>query len=230
MTVYRAVIWARDFVHAPGCPLSMTARLLLYELAAHAGDDGTCSPSVTRLAEGLGIHVTNVRRARVELVAAGAIKCEINRGRGHANTYRFPFVAHPSANGDRPPAIRNGKPRTTARITELKPRTTARNSSPQSERQRSVSVSTNRAAALDTYPQTEQSYPETERQRSQNHAPALAKVGREVASREVARSKRVTRTADTARVAAAMANGLSLTDYLANGLPDDGRSRKRTAR
>src|SRR5262245_48808792 len=184
-------------MHAPGCSLSTTARLLLYELAAHCGEDGTCSPSVARLADGLGVHAGNVRRARAELVAAGLVAVEIQRGRGHANVYRFPFVAHPSANGDRPPERRNGKPRTSARL-----------SNPQTAQEHAVSPSTNRAAVRGTYPQIAQRNPQTAQQRAENRAPVRAKVGREVVSREVARSRRRTNGARDP-LSALVANGIN---------------------
>jgi hypothetical protein len=59
-------------------------------LALYSDRDGIAKPTVIELADAMGLTPANVRRARAQLVAAGAIGWERSRGR-RRNRYRFPF-------------------------------------------------------------------------------------------------------------------------------------------
>jgi hypothetical protein len=94
MSVYRAVIAARDAMDDPTCPLSPGARSLWRDLASRVDVGGECYPSNETIANALCIGANAVRKLRRELEAFGALVLEREaHGRGHLNTYRLVLAA-----------------------------------------------------------------------------------------------------------------------------------------
>lgn len=93
MSVYRAVLAVRETLAAEMSrpDLSLCAVALWQNLAARVDQRGECFPCVDTLARSLGVKPATIRRARSELVDAGAILVEIRRGRGNTNLYRLPL-------------------------------------------------------------------------------------------------------------------------------------------
>lgn len=86
----RALKYARD-VCEDTPHLSFGARFLLVVLATYADQAGVCWPSIPTLARVMGVTDRNVRKARAQLVDAGAIA--VDQRPGHSAIVRFPVVA-----------------------------------------------------------------------------------------------------------------------------------------
>jgi len=67
--------------------LSPTDRLVMLSLADHAGDDGSCYPSVGRLCQRTGLGERAVQQTIKRLRDAGHISTKIGGGRGNATLY-----------------------------------------------------------------------------------------------------------------------------------------------
>jgi hypothetical protein len=95
MSVYRAVIAAREAIDDPACPLTLRARALWQYLASCVDRDGTCYVGMPTLCTALGgVERTTIKRARAELVAYGAVVVDVEaHGRGRLNTYRLVLAA-----------------------------------------------------------------------------------------------------------------------------------------
>lgn len=67
--------------------LGPTDRLVLLALADHAGDDGSCYPSIARLCQRTGLGERAVQKALKRLRDAGQITAKIGGGRGNSTLY-----------------------------------------------------------------------------------------------------------------------------------------------
>lgn len=87
------VVWERP-------DLDPYERLVMLALADHAGDDGTCYPSIARLCARTGMKERGVQTVLKRLAARGLVKVVPNAGRHGANVYVIPSTPAPDA----PPA------------------------------------------------------------------------------------------------------------------------------
>jgi len=74
-------------------------RLVMLALADHAGEDGTCYPSIRRLCERTGMSERTVQGHIKKLTQAGYLTVAANAGRGLANLYHVNPTPAESAGG-----------------------------------------------------------------------------------------------------------------------------------
>ena len=67
--------------------LGPTDRLVLLSLADHAGEDGTCYPSIARLCQRTGLGERAVQQALKRLREAGKLTAKMGGGRGNSTLY-----------------------------------------------------------------------------------------------------------------------------------------------
>lgn len=118
MTVYRAAIAAREALLSPVyAHLSDSASHLWLALTTQVNGAGECDPGVPRLAKLIRRSERTVRRARAELVDAGAIRVTFSdggkkpNGNPATNVYRLPLATVPQY--PQPGHGRQGYPSTT---------------------------------------------------------------------------------------------------------------------
>jgi DNA-binding transcriptional MocR family regulator len=75
------------------CDLRPVARLVAFVIADHANRDGVAYPSVPTIARRAGVTDATVRRALLDLTAAGVFTVHPGGGRHRTNEYRFPVAA-----------------------------------------------------------------------------------------------------------------------------------------